>query len=596
MEKSLSQTWDLDVFFPGGSRSPEFARFLEALEAEIGSFEERLGAAGQAGAGGVPPLKDLVGTLQDLQNRMSEAGAFVSCLTAQDVKDEQAKLLEGRVRQLSSRLQAALTRFEALLRQVPEETWHQVVADPALAPVAFALNEMRQRAAEKLPPEQEALATALAVDGYHAWSQLYHTVVGRITIPFETDGKTVQLSVGQAFNRMMEDPDRSVRQTLFARWEEAWAREAELCAAALNHLAGFRLALYRSRGWDSVLKEPLDRNRMSQATLEAMWDVVNRNKDHLVAYLQRKARILGVERLAWYDLSAPIGKLTRRIPYDEAAEFIVENFRRFSPDMADFAARAFRERWIEAEDRPGKRPGGFCTSFRVSRQSRIFMTYSGTPGGVSTLAHELGHAYHQHVMNDLPPLVQNYAMNVAETASTFAEMVVVDAAIQAAASPEERLALLEDKIQRSVAFFMDIHARFLFETRFYEARKKGLLTVADLNGLMLEAQKEAFRDALGEYHPHFWASKLHFYITYWPFYNFPYTFGYLFSYGVYAQARAEGPSFADRYVALLRDTGRMTVEDLARKHLGVDLTQPDFWQSAADLVVEDIREFLRLTE
>ncbi|MFO7172607.1 MAG: M3 family oligoendopeptidase [Bacillota bacterium] len=595
MEKSLSQTWDLDVFFPGGSRSPEFARFLEQLEADVGSFAERLGAAGQAEVG-VPLLTDLVGTLQDLQQRMSEAGAFVSCLTAQDVKDEQAKLLEGRVRQLSSRLQAILTRFEALLRQVPDDTWRQVVADPALAPVAFALNEIRERAAEKLPPEQEALATALAVDGYHAWSQLYHTVVGRITIPFEADGQTVQLSVGQAFNRMMEDPDRSVRQTLFARWEEAWAREAELCAAALNHLAGFRLALYRSRGWDSVLKEPLDRNRMSQATLEAMWDVVNRNKDHLVAYLQRKARILGVDRLAWYDLSAPIGKLTRRIPYDEAAEFIVENFRRFSPAMADFAARAFRERWIEAEDRPGKRPGGFCTSFRLSRQSRIFLTYSGTPGGVSTLAHELGHAYHQHVMNDLPPLVQNYAMNVAETASTFAEMVVVDAAIQAAASPEERLALLEDKIQRSVAFFMDIHARFLFETRFYEARKKGLLTVADLNGLMLEAQKEAFRDALGEYHPHFWASKLHFYITYWPFYNFPYTFGYLFSYGVYARARAEGPSFADRYVALLRDTGRMTVEDLARKHLGVDLTQPDFWQSAADLVVEDIREFLRLTE
>ncbi|MNJ60371.1 Peptidase family M3 [compost metagenome] len=199
-------------------------------------------------------------------------------------------------------------------------------------------------------------------------------------------------------------------------------------------------------------------------------------------------------------------------------------------------------------------------------------------------------------MDDLPAFNQEYAMNVAETASTFAEMIVSDALVKNATSNEEKVALLADKIQSAVAFFMNIHARFLFETRFYEKRKQGMLDAAELSALMEEAQKEAFHGALDQYHPHFWASKLHFYITSVPFYNFPYTFGYMFSTGIYALAQREGAAFAERYDALLRDTGRMTVEELASKHLGVDLTKPDFWRDAMALSVADVKLFLELTE
>lgn len=205
--------------------------------------------------------------------------------------------------------------------------------------------------------------------------------------------------------------------------------------------------------------------------------------------------------------------------------------------MADFAQMAFEKRWIEAEDRAGKRPGGFCTSFPASEQTRIFMTYSGTPSNIATLAHELGHGYHQYVMNDVNGLNQGYAMNVAETASTFAEMIVADASVKMAKTDEEKLTLLEDKVSRSIAFFMNIHARFLFEKQFYEERKQGMVSTDRLNELMVEAQKEAYCDNLSEYDPHFWASKLHFHITGVPFYNFPYTFGYLFSQGIYAYAQ-----------------------------------------------------------
>src|SRR5699024_1609057 len=262
--------------------------------------------------------------------------------------------------------------------------------------------------------------------------------------------------------------------------------------------------------------------------------------------------------------------------------------------MADFAKMAFEKRWIEAEDRAGKRPGGFCTSFPNSEQTRVFMTYSGTASNIATLAHELGHAYHQHVMNDVHGLDQGYAMNVAETASTFAEMIVADASVNSAEDNTEKRALLADKIERSIAFFMNIHSRFLFETRFYEERKSGPVSVNRLTELMVEAQKEAYADAIDDYNPHFWASKLHFHITGVPFYNFPYTFGYLFSLGIYAHAKKQGGDFEDDYIALLRDTGRMTVEELAMKHLNIDLRQPAFWENAIQLCVDDVNEFLAL--
>ncbi|MBY6278208.1 M3 family oligoendopeptidase [Symbiobacterium thermophilum] len=595
-QQPLNQTWDLDVFFPGGSSSPEFKRFLDELAEDVADFGRRLQAAGAPGtAAALDGWMPLLGTFQDLTQRIRQAGAFVSCLTAQDMADEGAKLLQGRVAQIRAALGNATTLLDHHLSAMPEEVFAALESRPECAAIAYPLRERRTRAAMRMDPQRESLAGDLAVDGYHAWGQLYGELVARVQIPWEEGGRTVHLSAGQAANKLL-DPDRSVRVRLWERWEKAWADQADLIGAALNHLAGFRIQLYEHRGWDSILAEPLENNRMKAETLEVMWDVIDRNKGIFVEYLKRKARLLGLDKLAWHDVDAPLGGTDTKMTYDEAADFVVEHFGRFSPDMARFARKAFAERWIEAEDRPGKRPGGFCTSFPLSRQSRIFMTFGGNLDNVSTLAHELGHAYHQSVMNDLPQLAQGYAMNVAETASTFAELLVSDAALKAAGSDEERLALLASKAERAVAFFMNIHARFLFETRFYAEREKGLVPVARLNELMVQAQKEAYRDALSEYHPHFWASKLHFYSTGQPFYNFPYTFGFLFSSGVYARALEEGPAFAQRYVDLLRDTGRMRVEDLAAKHLGVDLTKPDFWQAAVDVSVADVRQFLALTE
>lgn len=590
MLKNLEQTWDLDVFFTGGSKSPEFADFLRELEQDLQTVAEAVACK----RSDLEDWVELLTEIQDIGNRLRHASAFVSCLNAQNVKDAEAQLLTGRIQQLNAANASVLTSLDEEITGLPEAAWNELLSSGELAPIAFNLQERRERAGQMLPPEQEKLVNSLSVNGYHGWSQLYNLVSGRLTIPIEQDGKTIHLSAGQAANRMSH-ADRGIRQHVFERWEEAWGSIADSCALALNNLAGYRLNLYAARGWDNVLQEPMEQNRMRLETLEAMWSAVDSRKPRLVEYLRRKQELLGLSGLSWHDISAPLGSSDTRLTYDQAAQFVVEQFNKFNPEMADFATKAFRERWIESEDRPGKRAGGFCTSFPMAKQSRIFVTFSGTMGNLSTLAHELGHGYHQHLMNDLPPMAQRYAMNVAETASTFAEMIALDAAADLANDEQERLSLIDDKMQRSVALLMNIQSRFLFETRFYAERKQGMVSVARLNELMVAAQKDAHADSLSEYHPHFWASKLHFYNTSVPFYNFPYTFGYLFSAGVYAQARAEGAAFRSKYAALLQDTGRMRVEDLAMRHLGVDISQPDFWQGAIDFVTADLDEFLRLT-
>ncbi|MFF2094254.1 M3 family oligoendopeptidase [Paenibacillus sp. NPDC058174] len=587
-------TWDLDVFYKGGSGSPDFAAELKGIEDDIAQLDQRLEACS------AQPLEQLAATTELVQSillRLRQSDSFVACLMAQDMKDKAASGLNDRVKTAMAKFLGALTRYDNGLREIGDAEWTSWLhsASNEIKQVAFNLNERREQAREKLAPELEALAGDLAVDGYHGWGDLYNLIVSGAK--FNTtgaDGEQKTLSAGQMFNRL-SDGDRSVRQAAFAEWERVWSELAELCADTLNRIAGFRLKLYDKRGWQSVLKEPLQINRMSEATLDAMWSAIEAGKPELVRYLERKAKLLGVEKLDWHDISAPLGSSAKTISYDEGAQFIKEQFHKFSPDLAEFTEMALKQGWVEAEDRAGKRPGGFCTAFPKDGQTRIFMTYAGTPDNVSTLAHELGHAYHQHVMNDLPAFSQEYAMNVAETASTFAELIVSDSAMKAATDKEEKIGLLENKIQNSVAFYMNIHARFLFETRFFEKRRQGMVTAAELSELMEAAQREAFSGTLGEVHPHFWASKLHFYLTDVPFYNFPYTFGYLFSAGIYARAQQEGPVFAERYVQLLRDTGSMTVEELAQKHLGVKLDEEGFWRDAVALTNEDIKLFLELT-
>ncbi|MEK5068452.1 M3 family oligoendopeptidase [Sporosarcina sp. FSL K6-1508] len=594
-QKMYSEVWDLDVFFKGGSGSQELRTHLDNLKESLSSLEET------ASAFLVPKSADvakevsiLIESLKEVALNLSQAGAVIGCFLAADTTDKKALQLQGETGALGARFSTVGLKIRQTLAKADEDTWNGLIESDELKEFAFVLNEWREEVELKLSEQEESLITSLSVDGYHGWGQLYDMLVGDIKIKIELAGEQKELSVGQA-NNLSSHEDANVRKSSFEALEEAWEGKEDFFASALNHIAGFRLEVYKKRGWNSVLKEPLLRNRMSEETLDAMWGAIGANKAPFVEYLKVKARMLGTEKMNWYDIDAPVTASTKKMSYQEGAEFILKHFGEFGPELEAFSRQAFEDSWIEAEDRPNKRPGGFCTGMPVSEQSRIFMTYSGTMSNVATLAHELGHAFHSYALRPVHWMNRQYAMGVAETASTFAEMIVADAAVKAAETKDEKIALLEDKIQRSVAFFMNIHARFLFETRFYEERKNGIVPAARLNELMAEAQQEAYGDALDTVHPHFWASKLHFYITGVQFYNFPYTFGYLFSLSIYAKALEDGAGFEQKYMALLRDTAVMSVEDLAMKHLGEDITKQEFWAKGVALCVKDVEEFLELT-
>lgn len=590
--------WDLDSIFEGGSHSSALAARLEELSQQIKNYQQAI-EAWDVTQTTPEVIANILQKEEICSNGFSQCGSFIGALLSSDVNDQKAKLLMGELSAKSPIFQSAHTLFAKKLTEINETDWSTITTSETLQDVAFRLNEMRRDGLELLSEAEENIIHTLALDGLNAWSEHYDTIVATIAIPFtDKDGHEQTLSAGQAFNKMTGDPDASVRATLFAAWEKAWSEKAPLLADTLNHLDGFRISTQRLHGVEDFLKEPLDYNRLSRKTLDTMWQTIAKNKQPIMDFLTRKAQLFGKEKMEWQDQDAPIilGDMQERTySFDEAAEFIIKHFEDFSPKMANFAQSAFEKSWIEAEDRPGKRPGGYCTELPETKESRIFMTYSNSVNEVATLAHELGHAFHSSVMWDLPSVNQEYAMNVAETASTFAELIVADATLKEAQTPEEKINLLDTKMQNAIAMFMNIHARFIFETNFYAARQKGLVSEEQITSLMLEAQKESYLDQLGSYHPHFWAAKLHFFIDDVPFYNFPYTFGYLFSMGIYAYAADKGTSFEDDYIALLRDTASMTTEELAQKHLQVDLTKPDFWQAGIDRVLEDVHEFMELT-
>lgn len=585
--------WDLDSIFAGGSSSETLRQELNELSTKINAFHQLVEAFTPNTAQQVTELKEILAIHEEIQKSFTECGSFIEALNSANIHDQQAKLLTGQLYSNLPAFQLATTILNKKFASYSEEDWQNLMTH--FSQIAFRLSEMRRDGQELLDEQSENIINTLALDGQSAWSQHYDTIVASIQIPFNGE----MLSAGQAFNTMMSSQDKAVRQELFEKWEKAWSEKADIFADTLNHLDGFRLNNYKLHGVDDFLKQPLEYNRLDKETLDMMWGTIQKNKQPIIDFLTRKAQLFGKDKMDWQDQDAPIvlGDFEeRRYTFDQAADFIVENFKKFSPKMSEFAQMAFDKAWIEAEDRPGKRPGGYCTSLPKSQESRIFMTYGESVNEVSTLAHELGHAFHSHVMWDLPTLNQDHAMNVAETASTFAELIVADATLKEAKTDEEKINLLDVKLQNAIAMFMNIHARFIFESNFYAARQKGLVATDEITRLMVEAQKEAYIDGLGSYHPHFWAAKLHFFIDEVPFYNFPYTFGYLFSLGIYAKASQHADGFEDQYIALLRDTASMTTEELAKKHLDTDLHQATFWQAGIDMVLKDIATFMDLTE
>jgi oligoendopeptidase F len=573
--------WNLDSIFNGGSESPELYNHMNNTNVRISELEEMM----QKMTPEPDQLGDVLARLREIKVSISQMKSFAICLLSVDPNDQGAQFYRGKASALQSRYDSIGSDLKNVLASMEEVVWGSLLASENLKDYRFILGEWREEAERE--PSREV--SDLMADGYHAWGQVYQSFMSSIKVQVRGD----ELSVGQAINlRTHADPSvrKESHEALMAQWIEHEGQFAQI----LNHLTGFRLNMYKSMDVDDVLQIPLAQNRIKPETLNAMLSVMEKYKEPFAEYLNVKAQMNGDAKMKSYHFWSPMNHDHQGMEYWEAAALIEERFRAFGTEMGEFAETAFREGWVEAENRPGKSAVAICAGFPMTGESRVFMTFPGTFKGVLTLVHELGHAFHNHAMKPVNGMNKSYPMSLAETASTFAEMIILEAAMDKSETDEEKLFLLDEKLKRSVMNFMNLHARFIFEKNVHEERKEGFVPAARLNELMESAMEEGYAGALDEVPVHSWIWTPHFYKTESPFYNFPYTFGYLLALHLFTRAKETGKGFEEQYMDLLRDSGRMTAEDLVMKHLGEDITEESFWAKGMELCVKDSEEFVEL--
>ncbi len=529
---------------------------------------------------------------EDAEILIGNVWTFVNCELSCDGKNDKGKKLLSRVQPLFARLQQAMSPFNLFLQHAADNAVELYLSAPHTKPERFSVTQERRLKTFSLSLKEEELAIQLGVNGPTAWGNLYDNLSSSITV----DLGERKVGLAEAATLSQSD-DENVRKAAFRAVTRAWEGQEESAAAILNALAGWRLDLYKRRSHTKpmhFLDTPLHTCRISRATLDAMMTAVVEARPVAQKGLKLQAKALGKAKLDPWDLSVScpaklVGDSWTKPDYARAVSMIAESFGRVDPSMGDFVRMMADKKWIEGRVGPTKRPGAYCCGFAKSRTPRVYMTYTGGMREFKTLAHELGHALHSWVMRDLPLVENNYPMTLAETASIFGETVVNGAMLEVA-SPGAKLNVLWTQVQEAEGFLLNIPTRFQFEREFYERRGTAQLGSSDLKELMTKAWRDSYGDALSEYNPMFWASKLHFSISEISFYNFPYTFGYLFALGVYAQRAKLGDKFYPAYVALLRDTGRMTAEEVAMKHLGADLTKPDFWRESTAIATKPVGE------
>jgi oligoendopeptidase F len=591
-------TWDLTSYFPAFN-GPEMLQFKEAIRKDVAALRQR--------AAGLPTLNDESASAweailldnEDLSRRMSHLNSYVSCLASSDAHNEAYRNEEAELTR--SRAELAKVRIELLraFKNIPEQAFADFLKKPSLSGARNYLNRLCEEAGRAMSSDKETLATDLGIDGIQAWGQLYDTVSSKLEFDMVfPDGTRKKLPMSQR-RSLLDNPDRRVRKGAFDGGNAAWQTIEDAAASALNAIAGTRLTLNRHRGINHFLDIALFQAAITRQTLDAMFEALYANLEVPQRILRFKAKLMGRQAVSWYDLGAPLDLPNpEKLSWEKAKSMVGDSFSRAYPALGDFfRGQVIAKNWVDWEPRAGKRPGGFCTSSMLSKESRIFMTYNESLGDVLTLAHESGHAYHGFLMRDLRPFARGYPMTLAETASTFGEQVLMNGCLDDPTLTDRHKALMLDvEVGHGAIYLLDIPVRYEFEKAFYEERAKNPVSVSRVKQLMIDTQRRVLGDILesGGEDPYFWASKLHFYITGLTFYNFPYTFGYLLSRGLYAMFKKQGASFLPKYEEFLRLAGSDTAENVVKRAVGEDIEQATFWTEAIRSLEEPLNRLQAL--
>ncbi len=563
----------------------DFQRAAEGL-IEIASLLASLPATRE-----INPLRHLLRAIRRQANAVRKQAwnsqAFAYNRLSRNGRDEAARVLLSRGQQLQATLAQLIKPVTLFWLNAPEEQVRALLQDPELFELAYLIRHDRRLQDQTLSLESEQLIEGLAVDGLQAWGDLYDSLVGRLSPRVEGEA----MGLAQADN-LLSHPDRARRAHAWHGIQAAWAAEQETVAAILNAINGWRNEIAAQRGKARRL-DALDvschQSHIERRTLETLMGQAEAHKELGRRALRAMASAQGIDDFAPWDLYAPPPAAAQiRLGFGQALTLVAEAFAAFDPEMGAFARMMADRGWIDAAPSDNRRSGAYCTEYADPAEPRVFLTFEGTMDNVITLAHELGHAWHSWLLRDLPLEQRDYPMTLAETASLFAEALVRDALLARSQTREQRLDIAWMDGERVVSLLLDIPSRFHFERALVAGRTEGYLGAGQLRAMMKSAKQQWYGDTLSQYDELFWASKSHFSIAEFGFYNYPYLFGYLFSLGLYAQKARVGADFVPAYRALLADTGRMSAESLVEKHLGVDIREPAFWEESLRYVEEAV--------
>ena len=583
----MNEIWNLDPLYKGFD-DPTFEADMVATKEKLDELEGLMGR--------LPAMEPKQGLLagitvqEEVSHLLGKLVNFAMLRQSANSKDAEAGSNLGRVLALYSRTAAPIAAFQDWAAKLPD-LMELVMADEKLKNYEFLFRNMQENVRYLLPGQGEEIMARMQLTGGNAWSDLQGYLTS--TVPVSYNGETTNLST---IRNLAHNADPAVRKAAYEAELQCYDRIKDAVAFALNSIKLETINDCQLRGYESPLERVLKNSYMKRETLDAMFSAIDEYLPKFWQYLKVKAKVLGHENgLPWYDMFAPMGASSTKFTAESARDFLVELFRGFNPEEADMIAEAFDNAWIDFYPRDGKSGGAFCAGIESLGESRILTNFCGTFSDVVTLAHELGHAYHNLCIRDHQPLNRDYSMPVAETASTFNECVVMAAAIERAADKAEKLALIENQLQDATQIICDIYSRYRFESRVFENREAQFMDADALSDMMLQAQKECYGDGLDHnvLHQYMWVNKSHYYGP--SFYNFPYAFGGLFARGLYAQYEAEGESFVPKYKKLLYTTTVATAEDTA-KVADIDLTDKTFWRNALQTIADQIDLFCQLVE
>lgn len=580
----MNSEWSLKELYEGLD-DPKYEKDMAVLEEKIASFAELLK---NPPADELKMVEAVLTAEEEITELVTLLGNFIGFSQSVDTENGALMAQMNRLMKILSKMAPCEAQADKMLAKVSDVDALSLKSE-IVKEYSFLLKEKKENAKYLLSDEVEEMYASMDMTGGGAWGSLQSFLSSTLKVDY--DGEIISLS---QVRNLASDPDSVVRKKAYEAEIKAYEKIQDGIAFSLNNIKNQVTMIAAKRGYESPLDMTLKKSRMQRATLDALWGAIDEYLPKFREYLRHKAKMLGYENgLPFYELFAPMGKSDRKFTQEEARDYLVNTFKGFSPELSGMMQEAFDNSWIDFFPRQGKEGGAFCGGIPSLRQSRILTNFDGSFGAVDTLAHELGHAFHNVQLYDERPLNQDYPMPIAETASTFNEVFLGREALKTAEG-EERINLIESDLKEQTQCIVDIYSRYLFETAVFEQAQGQFLMADDLKKLMLDAQMKTYGDGLDpEYmHPYMWCCKGHYYSSGLSFYNFPYAFGNLFAMGLYSLYIKEGESFVAKYKEMLRTTPSATMEECGVK-MGIDLTGKDFWRGSLEIIAQNIDEFLK---